>query len=66
MIKKNEMLSCGAPVCTNPAEKNSNIITLIPIIIMLLKLYWHIQKPDIFNGWGIIRTLPNIQDDEAY
>ena len=30
------MLSCGAPVCNNPAEKNSNIITSITITIMLL------------------------------
>ena len=35
MIKKDKMLSCGAAVCTNQADKNSKTITLITIIIML-------------------------------
>ena len=30
------MLSCGALGCTNRADKNSNIITLVTIVIMLL------------------------------
>ena len=30
------MVNCGAPGCTNRADKNSNIITLVTIIIMLL------------------------------
>ena len=30
------MVSCGAPGCTNQADKNSNILTLVTIIIMLL------------------------------
>ena len=29
------MVSCGAPGCTNQAEKNSNSITLITIIMVL-------------------------------
>ena len=30
------MASCGAPGCKNRADKNSNIITLVTIILMLL------------------------------
>ena len=36
MLKKDEMVSSGAPRCTNRADKNSNIIRLVTIIIMLL------------------------------
>ena len=36
MLKKDEMVSSGAPTCTNRADKNSDIIRLVTIIIMLL------------------------------
>ena len=36
MLKKDKKASCGAPVCTNRADKNSNIIILVTIIKMLL------------------------------
>ena len=37
MLEKDEMVSCGAPGCTNRADKNSNVILiLVTIIIMLL------------------------------
>ena len=29
------MVSCGAPGCTNQADKNSNILTLVTIIMLL-------------------------------
>ena len=35
-VKKNKMVSCRAPGCANWADKNSNIITLVTTIIMLL------------------------------
>ena len=35
-LKKDKMVSCGAPGCTNRVDKNSNIITLVAVIIMLL------------------------------
>ena len=34
--KKDEIVSCGKPGLTNRSDKNSNIVTLITIIIMLL------------------------------
>ena len=30
------MVSCGTPGCTNRADKSSDIITLVTIIVMLL------------------------------
>ena len=35
-VKKDKMLSCAAPRGTNRTENNSNIITLVTIVIMLL------------------------------
>ena len=35
-LKKGKMVSCGVPECTSQADKNSNVITLVTIIIMLL------------------------------
>ena len=35
MLKKDKMVSCGAPGYTNRADNNSNIITLVTITIML-------------------------------
>ena len=35
MLKKDKMVSWGGPGCTNRAEKNSDIITLVAIIILL-------------------------------
>ena len=35
-VKKDEIVSCGTPGLTNRSDKNSNIVTLITIIIMLL------------------------------
>ena len=35
-VKKNKISKCGALGCTNQADKNSNIITLLTIIKMLL------------------------------
>ena len=40
-----------APRCTNRADKNYNIATLVTIIIMSLYLYWHIENT------GIVRTV---------
>ena len=37
--KKDKMDSCGAPRCTNRADKNSNKITLVTTMIILPKLY---------------------------
>ena len=42
-VKKDNMVSCRSLGCTNRANKNSNIITLA-ILIMLLELY-----PSIFR-----------------
>ena len=39
MLKKDKIVNCGAPECTSRADKNSNIITLVTIIIMLLWQY---------------------------
>ena len=38
MLKKvkDEMVSCRASECTNPADKSSNIITLVAIIIIIM------------------------------
>ena len=45
-------IGCRAPGCRNRAEKNSNTITSVSIIIMLLwLLLWHIENP------GIVRTV---------
>ena len=46
MLKKDKMVCCGVPRCTNTVDKNSNIITLDTIILNILQ---HIQNPDIFN-----------------
>ena len=35
VLKKDKMVSCGALVYTNWADKNANIITLITTIMML-------------------------------
>ena len=32
LVKKDKMVSCGAPGCTDGADKNSNTITLATII----------------------------------
>ena len=48
------MVSWGAPGYTNRADENSNIITLVTIITMLLQLYL-----------GIFRTLAHLMS-EAY
>ena len=42
--KKDKMVSCGVLGCTNQADKNSNIITFVTIIIMLLQLYGSIFR----------------------
>ena len=34
--KRGKMVSCGAPGCTNRANKNSKIITLVTVIMMFL------------------------------
>ena len=44
VLKKDDMVSSGAPGCTNRADKNSNIIRLVTIIIMLLELYLDIIR----------------------
>ena len=36
MLKKDKMVSCAEPGCTNQADKNSNIITLVTIIIITM------------------------------
>ena len=38
MLKRDKMIDCGVSGCTNRADKNSNIIRLV-IIIILLKPY---------------------------
>ena len=48
------MVSCRAPRCTNRADKHSNRIALVTMIIMLLQLYL-----------GIFRTLAHLMF-EAY
>ena len=61
------MVSCGGPGCTNRAYKNYNMIALVnnsnTVIITILR---HIQKPGIYNTWGMLKTLSNIQNNEAY
>ena len=42
-VKKDKMVSCGAPRRTNWADNNSNITILVTIIIMLLCYYNYIQ-----------------------
>ena len=50
MLKKDKMVCCGAPGCTNWADKNSNIITLVSYIDnVFIVILWHIQNPSIFN-----------------
>ena len=63
------MVSCGAPGCTDGADKNSNTITLVRIIYFIVTILQHIQNPGIFNvrhiqnpvkylrQGGILRTL---------
>ena len=53
-VKKDKMVSCGAPGYTNRADKSCNIIILVTIIIILLNLYR-----------GIFRTLAYVML-EAY
>ena len=36
MLKKDKMVICRATGCTNRADKNSNIIILVTIIIIML------------------------------
>ena len=36
MLRKYKMVNCGAPGCTNQADKSSNIITLVTITIIML------------------------------
>ena len=36
MLKKDKMVSCWASGCTNPEDKNSNIITLVTIIMIII------------------------------
>ena len=36
MLKKDKMISCRAPGGTNGEDKNSNMITLVTIITILL------------------------------
>ena len=62
MLKKDKIVCCRVPRCTNPVDKNYNIITLDTIILNILQ---HIQNPDIFNTWCIFKTLSNIYDNEA-
>ena len=40
MLKKvkDEMVSCRASECTNPADKSSNIIILVAIIIIMIMI----------------------------
>ena len=41
-VKKKSLLKVG---CTNGTDKNSNIITLVPIIIIItLQIYWSILR----------------------
>ena len=50
MLKKDRMVSCGAPGCTNGANKNSNIINKYKIINgitcnninVITTISWHI------------------------
>ena len=46
MSKKDKMVSCGASSLTNWAEKNSNIITLVTIIILTTLTY---LMPDAYS-----------------
>ena len=57
------MVSCGEPGCTNRADKNSNIIALYNVVIAIS---WYIQNLRIFNTESTLKTLSNINDDEAY
>ena len=66
MSKKDKMVSCGASSLTNWAEKNSNIITLVTIIIVVLTIWRHTDNSDTFNAWCIFKILSNISDDEVY
>ena len=50
MLKKDKMVSCGAPSLKNWAEKNSNIITLVTIIIVVLTIWRHTDNSGIFNA----------------
>ena len=45
-------IKSGAPECTNRADKNYNIITLV-----------HFQRSDICNACGIFKTIPNSHTD---
>ena len=49
MLKKDKMVSCGARGCTDGADKNSNTITLVRIIYVIVTILQHIQNPGIFN-----------------
>ena len=50
MLKKDKMVSCEAPGCTNRADKNSNIITLVSYNDnVFIIISWHIPNPSIFN-----------------
>ena len=66
MLKKDKMVICGASGCTNRADKNSNIITLVTLIIVVLTIWRHNQNSGIFNACGIFKTLPNISVIQAF
>ena len=36
MLKRDKMVSCRVPGCTNRADKNFNIITLVAIIMITI------------------------------
>ena len=66
MLKKDRMVSCGAPGCTNGANKNFNIInSIICNNNVIITISWHIQNSDIFNSEAYSKTLSDIWD-EAY
>ena len=51
------MVSCGAPGCTNGANKNSNIInSIICNNNVIITISWHIQNSGIFNFVGIFKN----------
>ena len=66
--KKDKMVSCGAPGCTNQSGKNSNTITLVTTIT-LLQLYRSISRtlayliPDkYFKACQISKMMKHIEN----
>ena len=53
-FKKDKMVSCRVPGCTNKADKNSDIIIS------------YNDDNGIFNGWGIFKTMSSVSDDDSY